>query len=99
MAGYGRTIFAPNRTTDLDAIDHKKAVETLRNATIQEQVLSVLETTLDEVKPKLDKAIKQRIKDTAKGTQPNTEQPSSGIPVPNGRFTRGVHAQTRSPCW
>ena len=39
-----------------------EAVEILRNATIQEQVLSVLETTLDEVKPKLEKAIKQRIR-------------------------------------
>ena len=63
---------------DLDAIDHKKAVETLRNATIQEQVLSVLETTLDEVKPKLDKAIKQRIKDTAKA---GLSQTQSNLPA------------------
>ena len=58
---------------DLDAIDHRKAVETLRNATIQEQVLSVLEATLDEVKPKLEKAIKQRIQQTAKAGLSQTQ--------------------------
>ena len=83
---------------DLDAIDHKKAVETLRNATIQEQVLSVLETTLDEVKPTLEKAIKQRIQDTASGTQPNTEQPSSGIPFLTADSSRRSRSNTR-PCW
>ena len=63
---------------DLDAIDHRKAVETLRNATIQEQVLSVLETTLDEVKPTLEKAIKQRIQDTAKA---GLSQTQSNLPA------------------
>ena len=64
---------------DLDAIDHRKAVETLRNATIQEQVLSVLEATLDEVKPKLEKAIKQRIQQTAEAglSQTHSNLPSA----------------------
>ena len=63
---------------DLDAIDHRKAVETLRNATIQEQVLSVLEATLDEVKPKLDKTTKQRIQQTAEA---GLSQPQSNLPA------------------
>ena len=63
---------------ELDAIDHSKAVETLRNATIQEQVLSVLGTTLDEVKPKLDKAIKQRIQQTAEA---GLSQTQSNLPA------------------
>ena len=62
---FRRAILASNRTTDLDAIDHRKAVDTLRSATIQEQVLTVLKTNTKEVKPKLDKAIKQRIQQTA----------------------------------
>ena len=33
---------------NLDMLDHAQAVETLRNSTIQEQVISVLESTLEK---------------------------------------------------
>ena len=50
---------------NLDALDHAQAVETLRNSTLQEQVLSVLESTLKNVRPALKKEIKAKIQETA----------------------------------
>jgi len=50
---------------NLGTLGHNEAVETLRNSTLQEQVISILETTLKNVKPKLDNEIKHRIQETA----------------------------------
>ena len=50
---------------DLETLDHGEAVETLRNSTLQEQVISVLETTLENVRPALKKDTKVRIQETA----------------------------------
>ena len=53
------------RQLNLDTLDHAEAVETLRNSMLQEQVISVLETTLENVRPALKKDIKVRIQETA----------------------------------
>ncbi len=50
---------------DLNALDHAKAVETLRNAALQHEVMSVLASTLDAVRPKLEAEVKGRIHTTA----------------------------------
>ena len=50
---------------NLDTLDHAAAVEILRNSTLQEQVISVLETTLENVRPTIKKDIKVRIQETA----------------------------------
>ena len=53
------------RKLDLDALGHKEAVDTLRRSTIQGEVLSVLQSTLDLVKPSLKEDTKANIQATA----------------------------------
>lgn len=62
---------------DLAALDHGRAEEVLRHSSIQNEVLSVLQETLDKVKPNLKEDIKANIQATAetelnqtKGTLP-----------------------------
>lgn len=62
---------------NLDTLNHGKAVEVLRHSSIQNEVLSVLQGTLDKVQPNLKKDVKANIQATAetelnqtKGTLP-----------------------------
>jgi DNA sulfur modification protein DndD len=59
---------------NLQVLGHTEAVETLRNSTLQEQVLSVLKTTLNNVRPTIKKEIKHRIQETAAAELTKTQK-------------------------
>lgn len=50
---------------NLETLGHTEAVETLRNSTLHEQVLSVLKVTLENVRPTLKKDVKVLIQEAA----------------------------------
>ena len=89
--------FLLHQQLNLDMLDHAQAVETLRNSTLQEQVISVLET-IEKRPAHPQKGYQgQNSGNGSRGIEENAESTPTRLSIPLSRVHGSLHHQTRRP--